>query len=419
MKILIASYIKNKEQANRCLALLDILGQDNNKVDLQLSAGKKILELFHNYKLITGDDLNSADKYDIILAYNKAGLNKAKKYAEKNQLPLIYLIGGNEITKEYPNDFRLISRILLLNDYDNSSKNILPNELTEILCLSINLKRKRNYKIQNRKKPVIFIDIESGKDISPLYQIVPTINALINCEVNILLSSKIFPKIFNPNIKVMHRDDAVAQELTTKTDIIIGSGKTIENGIGSCKPCIIIGSRGYGGIVAETNFTIQYKTNFQGRIGGELGEYIPEKLLMDDVLNILERGDEKVNMDVQENCDLLKQEYANTIKQLDNLLKKEIKQYKILSSNLHAVKLKLSGGFRFVPFSKTHSMLTNVLTRQNHSTIEKEEYEIINLFRNGKKVEDAIKESGYEEQPELFTEFVEELIKEKILVVDE
>ena len=399
--------------------MLDILGQDNNKVDLQLSAGKKILELFHNYKLITGDDLNSADKYDIILAYNKAGLNKAKKYAEKNQLPLIYLIGGNEITKEYPNDFRLISRIILLNDYGNSPKNILPKELMEILCLPINFKRRRRYKIENRKKPVILIDIESGKNIAPLYQIIPTINALTNCRVNILLPSKTFPKIFNPSVKVIRRDEAVARELTTKADIIIGSGKAIESGIGNCKPCIVTGIRGYGGIVSKINFNVQYKFNFQGRIGGELGEYIPGKLLMDDILDILERGGEKVNMDVQGNYDFVKHKYANTIKQLDNLLKKEIKQYKILSSNLHAVKLKLSGGFRFVPFSKTHSMLTNVLTRQNHSTIEKEEYEIINLFRNGKKVEDAIKESGYEEQPELFTEFVEELIKEKILVVDE
>ena len=419
MKILITSYLRNKQQVNTCIGLTEFLIKDNINIDLFLIAEKKFLQEFNGYNLITDNDLNSSNKYDVILTYNKSGLNKAKQYAEKNKIPLIYLFDATEITKQYPDDFRLISRITLLNDYANTSKNILPKQLTENLCLPINLKRRKSFKIQNKKKPIIFIDIESNKDSSTLYSIIPLFNVQTNWEIIILLPSKIFPKVFNPNINIIRRDSVIAQELTKKADIIIGSGKVIENGVGNCKPCIIIGSQGYGGIVTRTNFTLQYKSNFQGRIGGELDEYIPEKLLMGDILDTLERGDEKVDVDIQENYNLLKQEYANTIKQINNLLKKEIQQQKILSGNIHVAKLKHSGIFQFVPLSKTHFIVINIVTRHKHSIMEIEEYKIVELFRKGNKVKGALKKSGYAEQPELFIEFIEELVKEKILVLDE
>jgi len=418
MKILIVSYIRNKEQVNKCLALLDILVSANNKVDLRLTGGKNILELFYSYKLISDDDLKSSNKYDIILAYNKAGLGKAKKYTDKNYLPLIYVISANEITREYPDDFRSISKILLLNDYGNAPQNILPRYLTELFYLPISLKSKREYKLQNKKKPVILIDIESGKNSSSLYQIVPTLNMLTNFDINLLLSSKTFPKVFNSNIKVIYRNESIAHDMTIKADIVIGNGNSIKVGVGSCKPCIVIGLRGYGGIVSKINFNIQYKSNFQGRIGGELGEYVPVKVLMDEIYDIIEQGDEKTNTVIYENYELLKSKYADTVNKLHNLLKREIKNHKILSGNLNVARVILSKGFGFVPFSKNHFTIINILTRQKHSIIEKEEFEIINLFRKGNIVEDALIESGYEEQPELFIEFVKELVNEKILIID-
>jgi hypothetical protein len=47
-------------------------------------------------------------------------------------------------------------------------------------------------------------------------------------------------------------------------------------------PTVVIGPRGYGSILSEKNIYEHVKWNFQGRIGGEIGEEIPYWILFDD-----------------------------------------------------------------------------------------------------------------------------------------
>ena len=175
---------------------------------------------------------------------------------------------------------------------------------------------------------------------------------------------------------------------------------------------------GIGGIITPENFGLQNKNGFQGRVGAHLNEHLPGKLILEDVLDLLEWEQEKLNELVNGNWQLLKKENDRLQKQIGNLFENVVKGHQLLNGQIGKASLKLSGAFQVAPVSKEIFNLTDSLTRKVHSQIEKEEADIINLFKGGSTIRNAMMQSGYEEEPELFNDFVKELVNEKILVVD-
>ncbi|HBM16908.1 MAG TPA: hypothetical protein DD381_11265 [Lentisphaeria bacterium] len=421
MNILFSSHLINNKQVDVCNAFLRMLDFPGMHVDLLVHANKYFSNLSIGNRKVIDEDFKKTNKYDLILAFYKAGVKRVSKYAEKNQLPLVYVISATDIEKEYPDDLRLLAKVLILNDSFDYPKTIFPNKFVKELRLSTNLAEKTEFEFINKKQPKILVDIEnSNSAFSSLYQIIPLLNSIIFCEITVLHSSARFPGVFNPNIKLIPRSKVFSEKMAREADIIIGSGRIIETGVGMCKPCIIVGERGFGGMLTTNKMEAQYRTFFQGRIGGEIGEYIPEKLFMSEISDLMELDNEAINAIVQENYRFLQEEYKRGKTELYNLLDSEIRRHKnVMSDDILYTKLKLSGTFQLILVSETDYALTNSLTRQRHSSIEKEEKEILELFSEGNAVSDALKKSGYKEEPEMFIEFTRELLKEKILEIDE
>ncbi len=283
--------------------------------------------------------------------------------------------------------------------------------------MSVAIPNIKKYRIDNPEKPKILVIVSHQNTLfSPLYQLVPWLNKLLNFDIKVVSDNKALAKMLNPNVKVIAKKGTEIDQLISATDMVVGNGDAAQMAIALGKPVIVAGERGYGGLINPETFLLQYHNHFQGRIGGELGEFIPEKLLMDDILDLLEWGSERVNKIVKANHQLLKKESAKQEKAFLDFLQLTVNTHGQLTNGLWAMELKLSSAWQLLPLTQEKFILKNKQTGHVHSYFEKEEAEIILLFNKGIALKKALKASGYEEEPDLFAEFVQDLTHEKILV---
>ena len=419
MDILFSAHIKNREQAGISQAILEMLSSQQNKLVIftgKNKYSKAIADKYESIRELTGLQRNP---FDLILAYTPTGLQQLKPFARQSGIPIIHLINVQDIEQGYPNDLSPCSKIILLNAPNDYPGALFQKGLMVSVQLPLKLGDANCFEIKDRKTPRLLVCIENRNlEYTPLYRLVPLLNTLVNFKINILYGDKPLPHIFNSNINLLEKSKADVEKVFEESDIVIGSGNNARLAVSKCKPCIIAGEQGYGGIIDPESFELQHVNDFRGRLGGHLNEHLPEKLILEDILDLLEWDQEKVNEIVQANRQLLKKGNGRVQKQFSGLIEKVVKGHQLLNGQIACACLKLSGAFSIAPFSEGKYVLANAQTRQVHSHIEKEEAGIIRLFEAGSTVKEAMLKSGYEEEPGLFNRFVHELVNEKILVID-
>ncbi len=418
MHILFSIHITNKQNANTCNAILNLLTRQGNTV-VVIGKQTRYIESLGKHEIHPVAASLKHERFDLALAYSASGIRQVKEIAREKGIPVVGLVDPNDFANKCIGGNDAIDKILLLNppvDYPLllvQPDFVYPVSLPEIkICSS-------NYQIKDTKCPCLLVAIEEETvSYSPAFQLISCLNKLVNFRVILVSEHRNIKSLINPNIKIISRKKAGIEQLINQADIVITSGRTAENAVAQNKPVIIAGERGYGGLLTGELFEQQVQNQFQGRIGGEIGELIPERLLMNDLLDLLEWGNEHVNAIVKGNRKLLKKKMANEETAFIGLLQETAKRHNLLKSNIGELNLRLSAAWQLVPLNKEKYLLSNARTGQVHSHFEAEEAAIIELFRESFPVKKALRESGYEEEPELFIDFIRDLLNEKILVID-
>lgn len=413
MNVLFSAHVKNREEARICTAILESLKRlGNNLIVLKeeniCSGG--LSDSFKTYHVKNGQQ----QCLDLILTYDKAGLDQIEAFTRTNNTPVIALLNA---CSDYIADYNQIDKVVLLNKPVDYPSILFQSEQVFSWKIPCFFNPNVNYQIKKTRKHKILVDMNGkGSCFSPLYQIIPCLNKLLNYDISVISDIVNLSKMLNENIKVIKDRDADIEHLIEESDIVIGCGETISKTIAFGRPVIVVGERGFGGLITKETFQQQYQNNFQGRIGGEQGEYIPEKLFLDSIFDLAEWQSEFVNIIIQENWELLKHESIKQEKAFNDFLQQIIKSHKQIKDDLENINLKLSINWELVPFSKGNFSFVNALTGHLHCHFEKEEAEIIELFRKESKVRKALEEAGYKEEPRLFLDFIRVLVNEKILV---
>ena len=418
MHILFSIHITNKQNANTCNAVVNLLTKQGNTVFV---VGKQT----HHIKSLEKHEIHSVaaslkhERFDLALAYSASGIRQVKEIAREKGIPVVGLVDPNDFANKYIGANDAIDKILLLNpSVDYPRVLIQPDFIYPISLPEIKISSK-NYQIKDTKRPCLLVVIEEETVLySPAFQLISGFNKLVNSRVTLVSGHRSIKSLINPNIKIISREKAGIEQLINQADIVIASGRTAEKAIAQNKPVIIAGERGYGGLLTGEQFEQQVQNQFQGRIGGEIGELIPERLLMNDLLDLLEWGNERVDAIVKQNRSFLKKKVAKEQATFIGILQETANRYNLLESNIGELNLRLSAAWQLVPLNKGKYLLSNARTGQVHSHFEAEEAAIIELFRESFPVKKALRESGYEEEPELFIDFIRDLLNEKILVID-
>ncbi len=408
MKTLFSYTINNQKQSDIVAFLSAILQKISKEVTSLESANTDL------------DNLSN-QVFDVLVAHTSLGLQQALPIGKQLQIPIIYIVSNDEIETAYTH-FDFVSKVIVIGNTVTIPIEILHKDFFEIIPLweffqkYIDVSQERIIK----EKPQLLIDIRRYSLQHPsVYQLLPLCNILMDMKITILYEEKPLLPLFNTNITMLNRNEVSLKDIIARSNIVIANSDTILKSIMLDKPCIAIGERGYGGIITPQNFKAFYNSHFQGRIGGYLNEYIPEHLVKDDIQKLIMLKDEDREELVDRNRKALLELYKEITKRWENMFSKVIKQEKEVNTNLINCSLQLSSDFELLPFSNEKIVLVYKATCKVHSNFGKEEAEILLLFKEPSKVKDALEKSDYKEETEMFMEFIQMLVNEKILVLYE
>lgn len=404
MKILVLAYLRNEQNALYFKRFLDLLNNIDRDITLLTSGHNSI---FFNESTIKEDDLIIPD---IIIAFNRRGLIKAKKINKSYNVPLIFSFCNSDIESEYNGKWNEWNNLIVINDNNNIITKLFPDYFTTFLNLPFQYGEYRPT-LFDKKKLTIYVGFDDlKKNSSILFEIAPVINSLSQVKFIIIGKGNMLLNHFNTNVQLNSRNIQFED-----ADLVIGSGTVIEKAIACSKPCIVVGPRGFGGWVTKANLEKQLTTGFQGRIGGNIGEYIPDEILKDEIFDFMDMEQKQIQKVTNENHKLLQKYYGQTIEQLLLSLTNIIKDHKTITEDLLSTKLQVSQIFTLRQINDKQYIIQKRDTKQYHSILDGAEYKVISEFINVNHVSDVIAKCGYDNDAETFLEFIRELINEKIL----
>lgn len=71
-----------------------------------------------------------------------------------------------------------------------------------------------------------------------------------------------------------------------KSHLVVASGQDAVRALAVCKPCVVLGDSGLGGLVTSANYEQLRSVSFSGRKGGCSGEFVPMDLLETEIRNV-------------------------------------------------------------------------------------------------------------------------------------
>lgn len=89
---------------------------------------------------------------------------------------------------------------------------------------------------------------------------------------------------FPPFIRVVPEKDRLS--VFRKSHLVVASGQEVVRALAVCKPCVVLGDCGLGGLVTLSNYEQLKSMSFSGRKGGYFGEFIPMDLLETEIRNV-------------------------------------------------------------------------------------------------------------------------------------
>lgn len=221
--------------------------------------------------------------------------------------------------------------------------------------------------------------------------------------------------ICNPNIQINNgkTDHNIKWE---DYDIFIGSEDYAVEAIFQKKPVIIVGKRGMGGLVVPENINSFFRYRFEGRNGGELQEYIPERILNAEIQHI-----ETINIEniLNENYYLLHKILPHHLSAPFLMLEiQKIIQLNrnILSNQYNNIYPSLQKHIQFI-HSDHNSFIINTLTGNFMGELENDAIEWLNEMKGNTPLSDLLNTIRIEEKEEGIA-FIKELWDKKIIILN-
>lgn len=104
-------------------------------------------------------------------------------------------------------------------------------------------------------------------------------------------------KAFSPFVTLVSRHALLPA--IKKAHLVVASGYDVIRALAFCKPCIVLGDYGLGGLVTLANFAHLQSVYFRGRNGGCFGEMVPTVLLEEEMRRIFDVNQRESSLEIQ------------------------------------------------------------------------------------------------------------------------
>lgn len=348
-------------------------------------------------------EILSGKDYDCILIFNKKKLKTIKKNPIFKQVPVVFSFCASDTPNEYTADLDLFDHTIIFEDgspgiplssFNNKSF------MNMVYCHE----NKENLSPVKKKsdKPVIYVNIDNEYFGEMIFlKILPILNQLNHYDFYCHCTKNYRP-LLNKNIKILD-DKHYPIKYIQKSELVIGSGYPIIMALLENKKAIVVGEKGFGGIVNHENLNHHFRNFFQGRNGGKYNEYIP--------LDLLKRSIEEPHVpSLSENItEYLNSNNLNFINDIENI----INSYRIIHDNLRNIPLTLKEEYLLMHHNNRYRIVNHLLGTF-HKSINESECAILYMFNKGCTPQMILDE--YPEYESEVMEFINELIAMKILV---
>jgi len=241
---------------------------------------KGISEVLNSHNYSIDYEPQESVAYDCIFVFNRKILQKYETMLCKVQSPVIYLFCLSDVAEEYIVSNLITQTIIIkdtvLNTFHFSDALVLYQDM---FFPSYIIPPKS---IHHNEKPLIYIRIENNfLDELTFFKLLPLLNQIDNYMIH-YQSNCVNGHLINPHIKIIPRKQDIREKIN-KADMVIGSGIIAVFAIQQGKKTVVVGERGYGGLVTNENLEYHISNCFQGRNGGKLDENIPHSLVVKDI----------------------------------------------------------------------------------------------------------------------------------------
>lgn len=363
---------------------------------------------------------------DLVLCYNRHAFEWVnQRYIEG--VPIIFIVCSSDIVKEYIQGWRKVTLILILQN-DILKDICYPKEM---VLLIKNLKKQRiiNYsplkfeKTQLRR--VMFVDENQEIHQNCYFSLLKVINeipSLFSIQPVILSRVPIHKDFVNPEVHVIiyktfaEQLDVFHKYLDT-CEVVIGNGSILELAIERKKYCLVLGNFGYGGVLSVKNIALQRTINYKGRLGGELGEFFPYLLVLDDLKKIfLEMNKDRRGVDK-----------SRLKKMVTDLHKKELKKF---GQALHrvalgkqqedeSVKYVVSENLAMYEMDKNEWCIFDKQTHKYLYHVGENERKVLDFFNTPQKISLIFEKFSNDFEEQELEAFLSQIKLEKILVKED
>lgn len=388
--------------------MIRILFLHKNKLDAsQTLFAEQLTNILTKSNCQISEDIRSIADCDCTIVYETHLTNSIVKANKDCKHPIICCLQTSDLAANYSKlDINKVDFIFL---FENKNTGIIfPfQKLSKVFFMPFDFKQKNqtfSKKANNTKRIYINIDELSLSETGII--IVRILNQLTSHDIILQTDNKQLSNVLNSNITIIPQNTNIESQVHS-SDIIIGSGYTSLYAIARNKPCIIIGEKGYGGLINSENIEEQYKSFFQGRIGGRHSEMLPERLIVEDIQNTIENKREK-------SCyifsDFITEIQLHLIKEIENIVQIS-KKVKSLPTETNFI---FNSDFTVIK-SKEKFWIINRYNKQIKGWIEEAQYNAtIEPFIEKNNITNILKDIPIKEQKKTYT-LINDFINCKIL----
>lgn len=245
---------------------------------------------FHNY--VIGDQYNGT--WDVVITQNYISAKKISIKAVKNKFYHVHFCNQPSFSN-LPVYSRNLKRIFIFDKVFDKIENF-PSEFYKYLPTPFfNKNSGDNFSHINKSKQSkieLFYKYDNeDKNLKIVASIINFVNKNINLNLTLQLPTDVINILkisCNNNIKLVDSNYSVN---LFDFDLNIGSEKNALSGLINGLPTLIVGNRGFGGIVTIENLQDFLSSHLSGRLGGEIGEPTPYWILFDEISDFRQKKD--------------------------------------------------------------------------------------------------------------------------------
>lgn len=406
IKTILISNHSIKEETKQCKLVLKMLSSMGYESDLCLIKYKHPSD-FESYNIISFDCIDTSF-YDIIFLFNYSHFNKFKQ----TNKPIIW-IDNLEDQKRLMSGIqchKLVDAIFFIdNGMHKDLLSFLPQTFFKPIILLPSTNDFYSIKSQDKSKKILVdINADNYSNIQ-LYSIISALNLLPWLSIDIKTNLS-FQSIINSNIHVINN---IANNELIEYSLVIANKSTAATAILLGIKCIIIGEKGYGGIVNKENIEQLNNLNFNGRVGGYIGETIPLKLLIQDIVTATKSNETK---NYHNKIKKILQNFQS--KQTENLktyIDSMMNNYYMLKMDIQSAVIKFNYFYQTSQSSEKEWIIKDAFGKFQFN-IGVNEYKLISEFKKPTQVKEAIEKLGFINNSDIAISFIKELLINKILI---